>query len=332
MKIAIDAMGGDHAPKAVIDGALKALSSIDANIVLYGDSNVLEKALLSHQYDTKRLSIVHCSDTILNDDQPVKAVKQKNDASMVRGIVDLKNDLADVFISAGNTGALLAASSLKIGRIKGIKRPALTIGFPTDKGLAILSDAGANTECDPLYLQQFAIMSHLYAKHVIGIEQPKCGLVNVGSEAGKGNTLYKTAYELLQNTPMLDFYGNLEARDIPTGTVDVIVCDGFTGNVILKLAEGVASNFGKALKRAIMQSTLSKIGGLFIKKGLDEFKQKMDYTEYGGAPLLGLKKPVVKAHGSSNAKAIMNAIKYAEKYAAQGIIEKISQYQIEQDQ
>lgn len=330
MKIAIDAMGGDHAPKSVIEGAITALLSIDSDIVLYGDSNVLEKALLSHHYDSERLSIVHCSDTILSDDQPVKAVKQKSDASMVRGIVDLKKNLVDVFISAGNTGALLAASSLKIGRIKGIKRPALTIGFPTNKGLAILADAGANTECDPLYLQQFAIMSHLYAKHVIGIEEPKCGLVNVGSEAGKGNALYKAAYERLENTAILDFYGNLEARDIPAGVVDVIVCDGFTGNVILKLTEGVASNFGKALKHAIIQSPLSKIGGLLIKKGLDDFKQKMDYTEYGGAPLLGLKKPVVKAHGSSNAKAIMNAIRYAEKYAKQGIIEKITQYQLGQ--
>lgn len=326
LKIALDAMGGDHAPKAVIDGALLALDKIQSTLVLYGDSALIEKELVTRKYDQSRIEIVHCSEVIESGEAPVKAIKTKKDASMVRGFDDLKAERIDAFISAGNTGALLAGGTLKIGRIKGIKRPALTTAYPTDKGVGILVDAGANTDCDPINLQQFAFMGHVYAKEVMGIENPITGLVNVGTEDEKGSALYKESHKLLAAMEGINFMGNLEARDIPAGLADVIVCDGFTGNVILKLSEGVAKSFGSAVKKAIMKDAFSKIGGLLIKKGLDEFKNKMDYAEYGGAPLLGLKRPVVKAHGSSNARAFMNAIRYADKYASHDIITKMEAY------
>lgn len=326
MRIAIDAMGGDHAPKAVIDGAVLALKETDATIVLYGDGSMIEKCLIGLNYDKSRIEVVHCTEVIENEDKPVKAIKGKKDSSMVRGFQDVKEGTVDAFISAGNTGALLAGGTLKIGRVKGIKRPALTTAFPTEKGISVLVDAGANTECDPINLQQFAFMGHLYAKEVIGIDDPITGLVNIGTEDEKGNTLYKESFKLLKATEGINFMGNLEARDIPTGLADVIVCDGFTGNVVLKLTEGVAKSFSKAIKEAVMMSTLSKIGGLLIKKGMDRFKAKMDYAEYGGAPLLGLKRPIVKAHGSSNAKAFMNAIKYADRYAKHDIITKMEAF------
>lgn len=326
MKIGIDAMGGDHAPKSVIDGAILALDQINSTIVLYGDREVLERELSHRTYDHSRIEVVHCTEVIEADDKPVKAIRTKKDASMVRGFDDVKEDTIQAFMSAGNTGALLAGGTLKIGRVKGIKRPALTTVYPTDKGISILVDAGANTECDPINLQQFAFMGHLYAKEVIGITDPITGLVNIGTETEKGSQLYQDSHALLAETKGIRFMGNLEARDISTGLADVIVCDGFTGNVILKLSEGIAKSFGSAIKSAIMANTFSKIGGLLIKKGLDAFKKKMDYTEYGGAPLLGLKKPIVKAHGSSNGKAIMNAIRYAEKYASNDIITKMADF------
>jgi glycerol-3-phosphate acyltransferase PlsX len=326
MRIAIDAMGGDHAPKAVIDGALMALSQVDATIVLYGERSMIEKELVSRQFDHSRIEIVHCTEVIESDDSPVKAIKSKKDASMVRGFDDLKSGAVDAFISAGNTGALLAGGTLKIGRVKGIKRPALTTAYPTDRGVAILVDAGANTECDPINLQQFAFMGYLYAKEVMGIQNPVTGLVNIGTEDEKGSTLYKESFKLLTATEGINFMGNLEARDIPTGLADVIVCDGFTGNVVLKLSEGVAKSFGKVIKEAIMDTPLTKVAGLILKKNLDVFKKKMDYAEYGGAPLLGLKRPIVKAHGSSNAKAFMNAIRYADRYASHDIIAKMEDF------
>ncbi len=326
LRIGIDAMGGDHAPKAVIEGALMALERIEGTIVLFGDEQLIQKELVSKRYASERIDIVHCSETIESDDQPVKAIKSKKDSSMVRGFEALKAESIDAFISAGNTGALLAGGALKIGRVKGIKRPALTSAYPTDKGVSVLVDAGANTECDPINLQQFAFMGHLYSKEVMGVASPITGLVNIGTEDEKGSTLYKDSFKLLKATEGINFMGNLEARDIPTGMADVIVCDGFTGNVVLKLSEGVAKSFGKAIKETVMASWKTKIGGLLIKAGLDAFKQKMDYAEYGGAPLLGLKHPVVKAHGSSNAKAFMNAIRYAERYASHDIISKMADF------
>lgn len=325
MKIGLDAMGGDHGPSATVLGAIEALKHIKADIVLFGDQLQIDAVLAQQNHETGRIHTVHTDEVIDNTDAPVKAIRSKKNSSMVLGLQGLVDGTLDAFISAGNTGALLAGGTLKVGRLSGIDRPALTIPYPMDTGIGTLVDAGANTECTPKNLQQFAIMGHLYTQMVFQKEAPLTGLVNIGTEEKKGNALYQETHQLLKGTDGIHFYGNLEARDISAGVCDVIVCDGFTGNIILKLSEGIAKSFSKAIKASIYKNFMTKLAGLVIKSGLDDFKKKMDYTEYGGAPLLGVKAPVVKAHGSSNAKAFMNAIRYAERYTASGVISQIEQ-------
>lgn len=322
MKLAIDAMGGDLAPMETVKGAVEALSVVQADLVLIGDASAINEELKKYAYDNSRIHIVHASERITNDEKPVQAIKTKKDSSLVIGFEMLRKREIDALISAGNTGALLAGGALKVGRIKGIDRPALTTVYPTDKGIAVLVDAGANTMCIPRNLMEFATMGSIYAEEVLGIPSPRVGLVNVGEEEGKGNTLVTEAYDLLKKSE-LNFIGNLEARDIPAGGADVIVCDGFTGNVILKLSEGYAKTFAGVLKDLFGKNALTKLAALMVMNGLKQFKKKMDYREYGGAPLLGTLRPVVKAHGSSNSRAFMNAFRYAEKYAANNVIEKI---------
>ncbi|WP_432665143.1 phosphate acyltransferase PlsX [Wukongibacter baidiensis] len=324
MKIAIDAMGGDNAPSAIISGSILALKEIDSDIVLIGKEEIIKKELEKNTTDFKRIEIVNADDVITNEDKPVQAIRRKKDSSMVVGFELLKKNDVDAFVSAGSTGALLAGSLLRIGRIKGIDRPALAPIYPTKKGFSILIDAGANTDCKPRNLLEFGIMGSIYLEKVLDIKSPKVGIVNIGTEEGKGNKLVNDAYEIMRNTDM-NFYGNVEARNIPDGIVDVIVCDGFVGNVILKLTEGVAMNLTSMLKDVFTRNTLSKIGALILKGGLKEFKSKLDYTEYGGAPLLGVKRPVIKAHGSSNSKAIKNAIKYGEIFSKKSVIGKIEE-------
>jgi glycerol-3-phosphate acyltransferase PlsX len=325
MRIGLDAMGGDIGPQATVLGAVESLKHIASDVVLFGDQMQIEAVLTGLTYDKGRIHIVHTDEVIGNEEAPVKAIRSKKNSSMVLGLQGLIDHTLDAFISAGNTGALLAGGTLKVGRLTGIDRPALTIPYPMDTGIGVLVDAGANTECSPKNLQQFAIMGHLYARFVFQMEKPLTGLVNIGTEEKKGNTLYQESHQLLKKTPIIEFYGNLEARDIPAGVCDVIVCDGFTGNIILKLSEGIAKSFSKNLKASLLKNVFTKLAALVIKPGLEAFKKKLDYTEYGGAPLLGVKAPVVKAHGSSNAKAFMNAIRYAERYAASGVIAKIEQ-------
>lgn len=322
MRLAIDAMGGDHAPQETVRGAVEALSAVEADIVLIGDEAAIGEELKKYTYDGGRLHVIHAPERITNEEKPVQAIKTKKQSSLVVGLELLRKGELDALISAGNTGALLAGGALKVGRIKGIDRPALTTVYPTEKGIAVLVDAGANTMCIPRNLAEFATMGSIYAQEVLGIENPRVGLVNVGSEEGKGNSLVSEAYDLLKTLP-LNFIGNLEARDIPAGAADVIVCDGFTGNVILKLSEGYARTFSRFLQDLFGRSQLTKVAALLVMGGLKDFKKRMDYREYGGAPLLGTVRPVVKAHGSSNARAFMNAFRYAEKYAANGVIEKI---------
>lgn len=322
MKLAIDAMGGDNAPVETVRGGVEALKAITSDVVLIGEEQAIRDELKKYTYDEKRVHIIHASERITNEDKPVQAIRTKKQSSLVIGLDMLKKGEVDALISAGNTGALLAGGTLKVGRIKGIDRPALTTVYPTDKGISVLVDAGANTECIPRNLLQFATMGSIYAQEVLGISSPKVGLVNVGSEEGKGNSLVLEAYELIKDSG-LNFIGNLEARDIPAGAADVIVCDGFTGNVILKLSEGYGKSFTKFLQSLFKKNAVTKIAAILVSKGLKDFKKRMDYREYGGAPLLGTLHPVVKAHGSSNAKAFMNAFRYAEKYAAAGVIEKI---------
>ncbi|WP_432400642.1 phosphate acyltransferase PlsX [Wukongibacter sp. M2B1] len=324
MKIAIDAMGGDNAPGAIIAGSVLALEEIDSDIVLIGREETIKKELEKSTTNFKRIEIVDAEDVITNEDKPVQAIRKKKKSSMVVGFDLLKKEEVDSFVSAGNTGALLAGSLLRIGRINGIDRPALAPIYPTKKGFSILIDAGANTDCKPRNLLEFGIMGSIYLEKVLNIKSPKVGIVNIGTEEGKGNKLVNDAYEIMEKTDM-NFYGNVEARNVPDGIVDVIVCDGFVGNVILKLTEGVAMNLTSMLKDVFTRNSLSKIGALILKGGLKEFKSKLDYTEYGGAPFLGVKRPVIKAHGSSNSKAIKNAIKYGEIFSKKSVIAKIEE-------
>ena len=325
MIIAIDAMGGDHAPKEIVKGAVEALKYIESDIMLIGDENKINNELESMKVDLSRIIIEHTTEVIENEDKPVVAIKRKRGSSMVRGLDLLKKREINGFVSAGNTGALLAGGLLRTGRIRGIDSPAIASVFPMDNKMGILTDAGANAEVKPRNLVEFATMGAYYGELVLGIENPKVGLVNVGAEKGKGTTLVQETYDLLEQSD-LNFIGNIEGRDIPFGTADIVVTDGFTGNIILKLTEGVAKSFSNNLKAVFKKNILSMMAGLMVKKGFDDFKKKMDYTEYGGAPLLGVNGAVVKAHGSSNAKATMNAILYTEKYINSGVIEKIQSY------
>lgn len=324
MKIAIDAMGGDNAPGAIIEGCIDSLKEIESNIVLVGKEQIIKSELEKRINNYKRIDIVNADEVITNEDKPVKAIRRKKNSSMAVGFDLLKKREVESFVSAGNTGALLAGGLLRIGRIKGIDRPALASIYPTQNGFSILIDAGANAECKPRNLHEFGIMGSIYLENVLNIKNPKVGLVNIGTEEGKGNKLVNEAYDIMKESN-LNFYGNIEARDVPYGIVDVIVCDGFVGNVMLKLTEGVAMNLMSMLKDVFMKDIFSKIGAIILKGGLKDFKSRLDYTEYGGAPLLGVKKPVIKAHGSSNAKAIKNAIKYGEIFSKKGVIERIEE-------
>jgi len=311
MKIGFDGMGGDHGPKETVKGAIDALGIIKADMVIYGDEMLIKNELAKYRYETSRIEVIGTTQVIENDDKPVKAIKTKDDSSMVVGLKALRKGEIDAFVSAGNTGALLAGGLLKVGRIKGISRPALCTIYPTMHGASVLVDAGANAECKSRNLIEFAYMGSMYADKVLGIKNPKVALVNIGAEETKGTPLYIETHQMLKETD-LNFVGNVEGRDVPSGNVDVIVADGFTGNIILKLTEGVALQLVEGLKMQIMKNTIGKIGGLLLKRNLSDFKKMLDYSEYGGAPLLGINGLVVKAHGSSNAKAFMNAIKYAQ--------------------
>lgn len=324
MKIGFDAMGGDHAPFETVKGAVEALEIVEGEIILFGDETKIEQELSKYQYDKQRISIFHTTEVIENDDKPVKAIKGKADSSMVVGLKKLRKNEIDAFVSAGNTGALLAGGLLKVGRIKGIGRPALCTIYPTMSGASVLVDAGANAEVKSRNLVEFAYMGSLYAERVIGISNPKVALVNIGAEETKGTSLYIETHQMLKDTD-LNFVGNVEGRDVPSGKVDVIVADGFTGNIILKLTEGVALSIVGELKNQIMKNALGKIGGLLLKKNLSAFKRQLDYSEYGGAPLLGVNGLVVKAHGSSNAKAFKNAIKYAAIGVQTNLVSEISE-------
>ena len=323
MKILIDAMGGDNAPKCVIEGALQAISQEDDfNIILVGKQEVLSEMLSKYSYDSERIEILPASEVVEMCDTPTDAIRKKTDSSMVVGLNALVEGKGDIFISAGNTGALVAGSTLLVKRMPGIKRPPIATQLPTRTGSVLLLDAGANADCKPAYLEQFALMGSIYMNKVVGVENPRVGLVNNGAEEEKGSLLTKEAYQHLKALP-INFVGNAEGRELIGGDFDVIVTDGFTGNIILKFLEGTASLIISELKKAIMGSAKSKFGGLFIKDSLRAFKKKFDYTEYGGALLLGLKKGVIKAHGSSDAKAISSAVLVARKFVLSQVVEEI---------
>lgn len=308
MILALDGMGGDHAPKEIVEGANEALKQFpDIQIYLYGDEQKMAPYIVPHE----RLTVIHCSEVIEADDEPVRAIRRKKEASMVKMAQAVKEGTADAGVSAGNTGALMAAGLFIVGRIDGIERPALAPTLPTIDGQGfVMLDLGANADAKPSHLKQYAIMGSIYAEKVRNIDKPRVGLLNIGTEAGKGNELTKAAYDLLQDAP-IHFIGNVEARDLLNGVADVVVTDGFTGNMVLKTIEGTASGFFSMLKEVYTSSFKTKMSAALVQNELGGLKKKLDYSEYGGAGLFGLKAPLIKAHGSSNARAVYNAIRQA---------------------
>lgn len=322
MKIIIDAMGGDNAPHAPVEAAARAVDELGVEIILVGKTDVVEKELSKYNYNKDKISIAHAEDVISNHEEPAKAVRNKKNASVVVAANMLKNGEGDAMLSMGNTGALLASGLLIVGRIKGVLRPALATLLPTAKGPKMLIDAGANTNCKSENLVQFGIMGSIYMKNVLGIDSPTVGLMSNGEEEGKGDELTKETFPLLKSAP-INFIGNIEGRDVMEGNADVITCDGFVGNVILKTVEGMGHVVSRKVKGIFTKGLFTKIGALFVMKGLEEFKKTMDYREYGGAPLLGTKKPVIKGHGSSDAKAVFYAIYQAKKFVETSVINDI---------
>ncbi|PPA72088.1 phosphate acyltransferase PlsX [Jeotgalibacillus proteolyticus] len=321
MKIAVDAMGGDHAPKEVVLGAMKAVKELPSvTIQLFGDQQKIKE----HLTDDHNIEIIHTEETILSTDEPVRAVRRKKDASMVLMAQSVKDGVSSACVSAGNTGALMAAGLFVVGRIKGIERPALAPTLPTTDGKGfVMLDLGANADAKPEHLLQYALMGNIYAEKVRGINRPSVGLLNIGTEEGKGNELSKAAFLLLKSADF-NFIGNVEARDLLEGAADVVITDGFTGNMVLKSIEGTAQALFSMLKQTFTSSLKSKVAAGLVKNDLRALKNQMDYTEYGGAALFGLNAPVIKAHGSSNANAIYNAIKQANSMAEQDVAELIS--------
>jgi len=321
MRIVIDAMGGDNAPDEIIKGVVEAADKVDAELVLVGIEKVIKEKLA--EYDEKKnITIKNATEVITMEEVPTKAIKAKKDSSMVVGLNMIKEKEADIFISAGSTGALLTGALLNVGRIKGISRPALATVLPSQEDKFLLLDMGANANCKPEYLAQFAKMGAIYMEKTMGVKNPKVGLVNVGTEEEKGSDLAKGAHKLLKESD-LNFVGNIEGRDLMMGTVDVAVCDGFTGNVILKTLEGFGLAIFKILGEEIGKSLKNKVGALMMKPSLRALKHKMDYSEYGGALLLGIDGGVIKCHGSSKAKAVTNAIKQAYEFTKNDTIETI---------
>lgn len=322
MKLAIDAMGGDHAPEVIVKGAVKAIEQFsDIELILVGHEDKIKQ----HLQRQERITIIHTDEVITGDDEPVRAVRRKKDASMVLAAREVKEGRADALISAGNTGALVATGLFVVGRIPGIDRPALAPTIPTIDGKGfLLLDVGANSDAKPEHMLQNAYMGSIYSEKVRGIPNPRVGLLNIGTEEEKGNLLTKNAYELLKETD-LNFIGNVEARDLLNGVADVVVTDGFTGNMVLKTLEGTAASLMKMLKNALTSSMKAKIGAVLVLPQLKEIKKTMDYTEHGGALLAGIQHPVIKAHGSSDEKAIVNAIRQARNMVLNEVTEKIKE-------
>jgi len=324
MIILLDAMGGDNAPDAVIKGAVKAVGEIESDIMLIGDKDIINsrvKELFGKEKIediSPKFSIYHTTEVITMEDKPTDAIKHKKDSSMVVGFRLLKEGKGDVFISAGNSGALLTGATLLVGRIKGIDRPAMAPMLPAYKKRLMLIDAGANTNCKPLNLVQFAQMATIYLKNTFGIEKPAIGLLNIGTEPTKGNELIRESYEILTNESEhlgINFVGNVEGRDAFSGKIDAIVCDGFTGNVFLKTVEGMGKLVKRTLTESLKKNFISTLAAIPALPGIKRFAKTMDYKEYGGALFLGVKKPVVKAHGSSDEKLFHYTIKQAEEFA-----------------
>lgn len=326
MKILVDAFGGDNSPISVIKGCLQAKNEWpDLELALCGNEEELLKISMRQGFNLKKLEIIDAKDQITMSQNPSTIFETKNESSMAVGLKILKNNEADAFVSAGNTGALAVGASLFVGKIDGIKRAALSPILPTSSGKCLLIDAGANLECKPKMLKQFAIMGSIYAKRVLVVSSPQVGLLNVGVEKNKGTALLQETYELLNCCDQINFMGNIEARNVVLGGCDVVVSDGLCGNIILKTMEGTAKFFTNEMQCLFNKSNLTKLAYMLLHKELKNFKKNMNYTNHGGAIFLGIKKPIIKAHGSSNATAIKNAIKQAKLCIEQKIVTEIAE-------
>lgn len=324
VRVAVDAMGGDYAPLEIVKGAVDAVNSRDdIKVFLVGREEAVLAELQKYQYDASRIEVVNAAEVIEMAEPPVQAIRSKKDSSIVVAMKMVKNGEADAFVGAGSTGAVLVGGQLIVGRIKGVERPPLAPLLPTEKGASLLIDCGANVDARPSHLVQFAKMGSIYMEHVVGISHPRVAIVNIGAEEEKGNALVKETFPLLKACDDINFIGSIEARDIPSGYADVIVCEAFAGNIILKLYEGVGSTLISMVKKGMMSSFRSKIGALLVKPALKKTLKQFDTSEHGGAPLLGLKGLVVKTHGNSKALEIRNSIIQCVTFKHQQINEKI---------
>ncbi len=327
MRIALDAFGSDNAPFPEVEGAILAIKEdVCEKILLVGREEQLKKELDKYFYDRSRIEIVPASEVITMDDSPAKVVKQKKDSSMVRAVALHRDGLADAMVSAGNTGAAMSASLFSYGRITNVLRPAIAITFPTTKHPEIILDVGANVDCSPENLHQFAVMGSLYSHFLYNIQRPKVALLNIGEESKKGNSVVKKVYPLLDADEAINFIGNIEGKDLLKGVVDVVVCDGFVGNVMLKTVEGVAFSIFDMMREQMQKDWIAKIGGLLSYPVYSYLKKKLDHSEYGGSLLVGLNGLSVISHGRSNAKAIKNAVRFAAKIGASGFIKHSQEY------
>jgi len=323
MKIIVDAMGGDHAPRVVVEGAIAALKEyINVEVGLVGDESTINSLLLKHNYDRGRLSVHQASEVIEMSESAANSVRRKRDSSIVVGVNLVKEGQGEAFFSAGNTGAVVCAATLGLRLLPGVERPGIAIVTPTQKGPCVVIDVGANIDPKPTQLLQYGIMGSVYSKYILKKDNPAVGLLNIGEEESKGTEFVKETYELLEKS-RLNFIGNVEGKDLFSGKCDVIVCDGFVGNIALKVSESAAETIQLFLKRHILSSLMGKIGLIFLRPNLKRFKKEMDYAEYGGAPLLGVEKPVIIGHGRSNSRAIKNAIRVAKEEVERRFNEKI---------
>jgi len=322
MKIAVDAMGGDEAPEVVVQGALEAASKFGIHVILVGHEERL-KLLIDTRKANSLISIHHCEEVVGMEESPLKALRKKKDSSIGVAFGLLKDGLADAVISAGNSGATLAAGVLTLGRIPGLERPAIAGIVPTEKGPVILIDAGANVDCRPAQLFQFGVMAHAFGCSCLSMKNPEIALLNIGEEGSKGNELVRYAYDLFEKST-LNFVGNIEGRDLLTGDVKIVVCDGFVGNVALKLTEGTAESMARLMKRELKRTFMGRMAFILGRKAFLRFSRELSYEEYGGAPLLGVKGIGIICHGGSSSKAICNAIQMAAQYAQNRTVEKMS--------
>ena len=333
IKVAVDAMGGDNAPAEIVKGAVEAVNeSSKIKVYLTGQKDAVEKELAQYTYHKEQIEVVHATEVIETAEPPVMAIRKKKDSSIVVALNLVKDGTCDAFVSAGSSGAVLVGGQLIVGRIKGIERPPLAPLIPTQDGCSLLIDCGANVDARPSHLVQFAKMGSVYMESVMGVPNPKVAIVNIGAEEEKGNALVKETFPLLKNCPEINFIGSIEARDIPTGYADVIVCEAFAGNIILKLYEGVGAMLLAKVKSGLMSSLRSKIGALLIKPALKQTLKGFSLEEHGGAPLLGLNGLVVKTHGSSKAIEIKNSILQCVTFKEQKINEKIKEKVVLKDE